>query len=59
MKIGELAKRSGLAASRIRFYEKIGLLKTVKRSANGYRSYPPETLPYRSRATFPNLQTGW
>ncbi|MCS5562639.1 MAG: MerR family transcriptional regulator [Oleiphilaceae bacterium] len=44
MKIGELAKRSGLAASRIRFYEKIGLLKTVKRSANGYRSYPPETL---------------
>lgn len=44
MKIGELAKRSGLTASRIRFYEKIGLLKTVKRSANGYRSYPPETL---------------
>lgn len=27
MKIGELAQRTGLAASRIRFYESIGLLK--------------------------------
>ncbi|MDX1755094.1 MAG: MerR family transcriptional regulator [Marinobacter sp.] len=44
MRIGELAKRSGLAPSRIRFYEKIGLLKTVKRTPNGYRSYPPEAL---------------
>ncbi len=34
MKIGELAKRSGLAASRIRFYESIGLLKTVDRRSN-------------------------
>lgn len=42
MKIGELAKRSGLAASRIRFYERIGLLKTVDRRSNGYRTYPPE-----------------
>lgn len=39
MKIGELAKRTGLAPSRIRFYERIGLLKTVARQANGYRSY--------------------
>lgn len=42
MKIGELAERTGLAPSRIRFYERIGLLKTVARQANGYRSYPPE-----------------
>ncbi|WP_022943996.1 MerR family transcriptional regulator [Pseudoalteromonas ruthenica] len=42
MKIGELAKKTGLAASKIRFYEDIGLLKLVNRSANGYRSYPPE-----------------
>lgn len=42
MKIGELAKRTGLAASKIRFYEDIGLLKLVQRKANGYRSYPPE-----------------
>ncbi len=44
MNIGELAKRTGLTASKIRFYEKIGLFKTVKRKANGYRSYPPEAV---------------
>ncbi|WP_293222150.1 MerR family transcriptional regulator [Ottowia sp.] len=44
MKIGELAQRTGLAASRIRFYERIGLLKTVQRQANGYRSYPADAV---------------
>jgi len=44
MKIGELAERTGLAPSRIRFYERIGLLKTVERRANGYRTYPPEAV---------------
>lgn len=44
MKIGELAKRSGMATSRIRFYESNGLIQTVLRQANGYRKYPPETL---------------
>ncbi|MGC4083702.1 MAG: MerR family transcriptional regulator [Vicinamibacterales bacterium] len=42
MTIGELAKRSGLTHSRIRFYESIGLLKTVERRPNGYRTYPSE-----------------
>jgi DNA-binding transcriptional MerR regulator len=42
MKIGELATQTGLAPSRIRFYERIGLLKAVQRQANGYRSYPAE-----------------
>ena len=42
MRIGELAKRSGLAASRIRFYEASGLIKAVERSSNGYRDYAPE-----------------
>lgn len=42
MKIGELAKRSGLAASTIRFYESKGLLKSVARQSNGYREYPSE-----------------
>ncbi|AXY21137.1 Mercuric resistance operon regulatory protein [Komagataeibacter saccharivorans] len=42
MKIGELARQSGLTASRIRFYERIGLLKTVDRRSNGYRTYPPQ-----------------
>ncbi|MFT3731722.1 MAG: MerR family transcriptional regulator [Hyphomicrobium sp.] len=39
MNIGELAKRSGVSHSRIRFYEKIGLLKTADRRPNGYRTY--------------------
>lgn len=44
MKIGELAARSGLTSSRIRYYEQIGLLKPVGRRTNGYRSYGPEAL---------------
>lgn len=44
MNIGELAKRTGLTNSRIRFYESAGLLKTVDRRPNGYRTYPPEAV---------------
>ncbi|WP_410211542.1 MerR family transcriptional regulator [Aquirhabdus sp.] len=44
MKIGELAKQSGLASSRIRFYEASGLIGKVQRQANGYREYPAQTL---------------
>ena len=39
MKIGEVAKRSGVASSTIRFYEEQGLLPHVVRGANGYREY--------------------
>jgi len=44
MNIGELAKRSGLTHSRIRFYESIGLLQAVERRSNGYRTYPREAV---------------
>jgi DNA-binding transcriptional MerR regulator len=44
MRIGELARRSGLNTSRIRFYEAKGLLNAVSRKANGYREYPPDTV---------------
>lgn len=44
MRIGELAQRSGLRTSRIRFYEAKGLLTTVPRTSNGYREYPPDAL---------------
>ena len=44
MKIGELAKRSGLAPSRIRFYEASGLIQGVQRQGNGYREYGPQAL---------------
>lgn len=39
MRIGELAKISGLAPSRIRLYEASGLIKSVGRKANGYREH--------------------
>lgn len=39
MKIGELAKETGLSASRIRFYEAAGLVSDVDRRSNGYRHY--------------------
>lgn len=44
MKIGELAKRSGLSAATIRFYESKGLISAVSRKSNGYREYPLEAL---------------
>jgi DNA-binding transcriptional MerR regulator len=43
MQIGVLAKRTGLAAPRIRFYEAQGLI-SVRRRANGYRIYSPVAL---------------
>lgn len=43
MNIGTLAKQTGLAQSRIRFYEAQGLLGPVERKANGYRVFAPET----------------
>lgn len=39
MKIGELAKKSGLSAHTLRFYEKQGLIKASGRSQNNYRIY--------------------
>lgn len=44
MKIGELAARSGLAPSKIRFLEARGLLGKVSRHANGYRDYDADAL---------------
>jgi DNA-binding transcriptional MerR regulator len=44
MKIGELAERSGIPASTIRYYEKEGLLPKAQRGANGYRVYQDHAL---------------
>ncbi|MNG83070.1 MerR family DNA-binding transcriptional regulator [Serratia plymuthica] len=44
MKIGELAERSGIAASAIRYYEQQGLLPKAVRGANGYRLYGQASL---------------
>lgn len=39
MKIGELARITGVAASTIRFYEERGLMPAPSRGGNGYRDY--------------------
>lgn len=37
--IGQLAKRSGVAASALRFYEELGLIRS-ERNSSGHRRYP-------------------
>ena len=44
MRIGELARRTETATSRIRFYEKKGLLPPAERRENGYRDFPEHTV---------------
>lgn len=45
MQIGEIASATGLSRDTLRFYEKRGLLR-ARRSANGYRDYPPEAVDW-------------
>ena len=42
MKIGELAKVTGVNAETIRFYERIGLLPAPGRTEGNYRDFGPE-----------------
>lgn len=42
LKIGELARRAGVTAKAIRFYERKGILPTAKRASNRYRLYGEE-----------------
>jgi DNA-binding transcriptional MerR regulator len=44
MRVGELAKRSGISASTLRYYEKLALLRRASRNASGYREYTKEAL---------------
>nr|WP_202513477.1 MerR family transcriptional regulator [Streptomyces sp. SID4920] len=45
VRIGELAAQTGLSRDAIRFYERTGLV-TGERLPNGYRDFPPETVPW-------------
>ena len=44
MNIGQAAKRSGLSAKMIRYYEATGLLQAAHRSDSGYRLYGADDL---------------
>src|SRR5215831_17051756 len=44
MKIGEVAKLSGVGVETIRFYEREGVLPKPKRKASGYRQFDLETV---------------
>jgi DNA-binding transcriptional MerR regulator len=41
VKIGDVARRVGLATSAIRFYEDSGLIPEPERNSSGYRDYDP------------------
>ncbi|GAC1324796.1 MAG: hypoxia response transcriptional regulator [Chloroflexota bacterium] len=45
MNIGELARRSGVPTTALRYYEKAGLLPAPLRTPSGYRTYEADTLP--------------
>lgn len=46
MKIGELARRAGLSAHTLRYYERIGLLPYADRDQSGQRDYDASILSW-------------
>ena len=46
MNIAAFAKRCGLSAHTLRYYERIGLLGGVTRQANGHRSFGPRDVEW-------------
>ena len=44
MKIGEVAKKTGLNVSNIRFYERKGLLEPERKGDGNYREYSEEDI---------------
>ena len=58
MRIGELAKLSGVSADTIRYYERIGLLPQAARTPSGYRDYG-ESSVHRVRLVQNSLRFGF
>lgn len=44
MNVSELARRAGISAKAVRFYESAGAITPATRAANGYRTYSEEDL---------------
>jgi DNA-binding transcriptional MerR regulator len=44
LRSGELAELAGVSSDTLRYYERKGVLARPRRSANGYRLYPPEAV---------------
>lgn len=42
--IGDVASRAGVNIQTLRYYERRGILGRPRRSASGYRQYPPDTV---------------
>ena len=42
--IGQVARRSGVPAKTIRYYESVGLVRDPRRADNGYRQYDPRSV---------------
>ena len=60
LKVGELAKRTGLTIRTLHHYDEIGLLKPSLHTESGYRLYTPGILPACSRCCrYGNLVFRW
>lgn len=46
MRIGELAKKTGVSVQTLRYYERRGLLRKPKRRPSGYRDYPVDAVDH-------------
>ena len=56
MLIGDLARRAGVSAKTVRFYEGVGVLPEPARSPNGYRTYGEQDV---ARLAFVRGRSSW
>jgi DNA-binding transcriptional MerR regulator len=44
LRIGQVARRTGLSVETIRYYERLGLVAEAARTPSGYRQFEPEVV---------------